>query len=73
MGCNELPGYLIKPWSVDLVKVGIKQQDFYNTFNLPGEYKDGSSLRPMATTFSYQKVHRWNEMNGYQSQITPDK
>lgn len=72
MGCNELPGYLIKPWSVDLVKVGIKQQDFYNTFNLPGEYKDGSSLRPMATTFSYQKVHRWNEMNGYQSQITPE-
>lgn len=69
---NTLPGWLIKPWTATMSDYGITVQDFYDTINVPGGYKDGSSLTMMNTVFAYQQVKRCNEMNGFQSQITEE-
>lgn len=71
MDCSFLPGYLIKPWAVNILESGLKPEEFYETFNLP-EYKDGSNLHMAATIFSYQKVQRCNEMRGFQSIISEE-
>ncbi len=70
---NLLPGYLIKPWMLKMSnELEVSQEDFYKTLNQRGGYKDGANLSFMATTFDYQEVKRWNEMNGFQSHISEE-
>lgn len=70
---NLLPGYLLKPWALKISnELEVSQEDFYKTLNQRGGYKDGANLSFMATTFDYQEVKRWNEMNGFQSRINEE-
>ena len=73
MACSELPGYILKPWTLRLDGLGVETEDFYRILNYRGRpYMDGSDLQKMPSTFSYQEVMRWNDMNGFQSGITEE-
>lgn len=65
---NTLPGFLIKPWTLNLQELDITPQDFYDTMAVP--YKDGADLRLKSNLFSFQKTQIWNKMHGYESKIS---